>query len=41
MGIVAKNKQKITYDGEFSIVKSTGLKYTHFFKKALNLTLFA
>ena len=28
--VVAKNQQKITYDREFSIVKSGGLKYINF-----------
>ena len=28
--VVAKNEQKITYDREFSIVKSRGLKYMNF-----------
>ena len=30
--VVVKNQQKITYDREFSIVKSGGLKYMIFFK---------
>ena len=28
--VVAKNQRKITYDREFSIVKSSGLKYMNF-----------